>query len=1043
MGYVLPGRGFGLLPYLNPEPNYPTRNEDLPEVEVRPSTSFVNSVPTPKTLSVGQTADGATVPIVYGRQAVNGYVIAQKIYGGHLYVAVGWCLGEISGVEKVFINNEAVPAGVSVRHYRGTTDQGVDPWLAAAIAGYSDTCVITSRGQSVGLAYSVFRIASSAISGTPRFSAILQGKLVYDPSANAGGDPYFDDNVLDVDFTDGGTDQSNDSQTVTLSGDAVINSSGLQLDGTGDYATISDNATMELGTGELCLEIVATASSVAAGTATLISHGAAADLGLRLQRDADGLELSISSDGSTYDIANAVSVGTITTAEFKFTLERIGDELVAFLDGEEQARIETTDGIFDSTADWQIGAYSGGDEWAGSVQAIRIKKGGYRYGAEHDALSSPFADSGTYAAGVVYSDNFALHAADIARSTLYGNGATVSGLADSRAWCLENLVEGDLVPQGIGGMTLVSSRPAEYWISILADYANCLWMATATGIEITPDREAGAENPSGQEYCVNGDFDSATGWTADTGWSIGSGVATVDGTQVFPTSLYRVVNNEAGVLYAVKLVISSISAGGIGVVVDEAEAIAEQSSAGTYYGLVTTPAADLELFVSASPDAVGTVSEVSMRRVFWLQDNYLPDSLTMTGPSERNTPNGVKVTHREPSSDTPNWPEGFGQDAIPATKTGEVDLIETTLNMPGYPTFDQAQNKAVRKTARMDKRLAASFVTTDTGILQRKGSFVQISRVLRGVDLQMWVEDVEMVDYGRYRVTGERYSAGHYSRELNYRRPDPVNYSEAVLNLLPDYYWTLIQGGVEPSSGVNDEIIDEVGGWNLDVLGTYTNHEPEYFVAGPNPEPSINLEPEYTWAASGDAELKRVEDASVGQIKNQPGLSFGAAVGNYSTGNGEFKFTIRGAFTNGTTVDYDALIKADGADLVVQVPGQASSHTIVNALDVENPGGAYLSNVVVVVEGEIPYGSSSSDVSAGMVGRVYVNNVLVYTTAAQVNPEWLYLRSVEMIPTQYGQLQHGFIKGGMLNDGDRAYILTAFEGDAPGSQEGEEEEEEP
>ena len=177
-------------------------------------------------------------------------------------------------------------------------------------------------------------------------------------------------------------------------------------------------------------------------------------------------------------------------------------------------------------------------------------------------------------------------------------------------------------------------------------------------------------------------------------------------------------------LYAVKLVISSITAGTIGVGLDESEVIAAQSSAGTYYGLVTAPAADMELVVFASVDADGVVSEVSFRRVFWLQENYLPNSLTLTGPSERNTPNGVKVTHREPSSDTPNWPEGFGQDATPATKTGEVDLIETTLNMPGYPTFDQAQNKAVRKSARMDRRLAASYVTTDTGILQRKGSFV-------------------------------------------------------------------------------------------------------------------------------------------------------------------------------------------------------------------------------------------------------------------------------------------------------------------------------
>ena len=101
-------------------------------------------------------------------------------YSGYLYSVVIWCLGEVYSITP-FINDAAPVSGVEVRNYRGTTTQGVDSWMSTAIAGYTDTYVITDRGQSIGCAYSVFRMPTSTYSGPPQYKAIIEGKLINDP----------------------------------------------------------------------------------------------------------------------------------------------------------------------------------------------------------------------------------------------------------------------------------------------------------------------------------------------------------------------------------------------------------------------------------------------------------------------------------------------------------------------------------------------------------------------------------------------------------------------------------------------------------------------------------------------------------------------------------------------------------------------------------------------------------------------------------------------------------------------------------------------
>lgn len=195
----------------------------------RPSIAEINSAPQVRRGYTPITGDGATVPIAYGRVSMSGLIFAQVVSSGTLYLGVAWCLGVIDAVEKLYINGAALPSGVEVTHYKGTTTQGVDPWLEAEISGYEDTMVFSLPAGSIGVAYSVLKITSGTFSGVPRVQGIIRGKLVTDPNAAENSDPYYSENVIDVDFQSGGTDQSQYAHTITLSGGATVDSGGLQL----------------------------------------------------------------------------------------------------------------------------------------------------------------------------------------------------------------------------------------------------------------------------------------------------------------------------------------------------------------------------------------------------------------------------------------------------------------------------------------------------------------------------------------------------------------------------------------------------------------------------------------------------------------------------------------------------------------------------------------------------------------------------------------------------------------------------------------------
>jgi hypothetical protein len=158
-----------------------------------------------------------------------------------------------------------------------------------------------------------------------------------------------------------------------------VNGGGMAFDGTGDYLTIADNALLEPAADEFCIEALFYTATVAAGTAIIISKRAtSAGFGpILIARSTATITISLSSNNSSYDIADAVSLGTITTNQwYHVAVYRIGNAWYGSLNG----TITTLNGsnsssLADTADSWLVGADTNGNGFNGFISNPRFTIG--------------------------------------------------------------------------------------------------------------------------------------------------------------------------------------------------------------------------------------------------------------------------------------------------------------------------------------------------------------------------------------------------------------------------------------------------------------------------------------------------------------------------------------------------------------------------------------------------------------------------------------------------------------------------------------------
>lgn len=146
--------------------------------------STVNQQSTLREITRNGTADGTPLPLVYGRAQIGGRLFAVDYDSTTGTWTAGYllCYGEIESIAQIWINDAAPVAGVTTASYTGTLVQAADSLLSAAIAGYSDTLIVTDPAGNFGIAYVVIQYTNAHYDSWPDVVVEVEGKKVYDPA---------------------------------------------------------------------------------------------------------------------------------------------------------------------------------------------------------------------------------------------------------------------------------------------------------------------------------------------------------------------------------------------------------------------------------------------------------------------------------------------------------------------------------------------------------------------------------------------------------------------------------------------------------------------------------------------------------------------------------------------------------------------------------------------------------------------------------------------------------------------------------------------
>jgi len=151
-----------------------------------------------------------------------------------------------------------------------------------------------------------------------------------------------------------------------------------------------------------------------------------------------------------------------------------------------------------------------------------------------------------------------------------------------------------------------------------------------TVIEITDDTNLPRINYEGFSYqdvlgseeIVNGDFATDSDWVKQTGWSIANGLASCDGSQSLPESVYQNGVTVVGKIYKITYTIVSRTSGSVRALAGTIGGTF-QSTPNTYIEYLTATG-NVSIGIQANADFVGSIDNVSVKEV--LGQEVVPDS---------------------------------------------------------------------------------------------------------------------------------------------------------------------------------------------------------------------------------------------------------------------------------------------------------------------------------------------------------------------------------------------------------------------------------
>jgi len=162
------------------------------------------------------------------------------------------------------------------------------------------------------------------------------------------------------------------------------------FDGSGDYLTVPDNAALDLGTSDFCIEGWAYLNSTTEETIVAKWGALAGTSSYLVYVSAGTLTLLTTTNGFNIDV-NLAGAAVSTESWFHFAVVRSGSSYAIFQNGSRTATTTNSNTIYDSATVVSVGRYTGGGlgEMSGYISGLRIVKGSSVYNPSVSTLTVP------------------------------------------------------------------------------------------------------------------------------------------------------------------------------------------------------------------------------------------------------------------------------------------------------------------------------------------------------------------------------------------------------------------------------------------------------------------------------------------------------------------------------------------------------------------------------------------------------------------------------------------------------------------------------
>lgn len=140
-------------------------------------------------------------------------------------------------------------------------------------------------------------------------------------------------------------------------------------------------------------------------------------------------------------------------------------------------------------------------------------------------------------------------------------------------------------------------------------------MALTQELTLSLTQDLSAVGSLGFERVVNGDFATDSDWTKGPGWSIGSGVASCDGTQGANSFIKQSIGQSAGEVFEVTFTLSNYVAGEVKPAVGGALGASGRTANGTYTEIIVAGGSTTDTGIRANAIFVGDIDNMSIREI--------------------------------------------------------------------------------------------------------------------------------------------------------------------------------------------------------------------------------------------------------------------------------------------------------------------------------------------------------------------------------------------------------------------------------------------